>query len=160
VEPSPIRAVARGLGPATLAVGVLAFAVARVEVARDEREFARLQEQAAASGSPGGLPARPTAAMMFWRIGNPDTQTGKDRARGREGDDADVSFQGRVRAAARALRAAGRENGHDVTPWLPTRTDMEAIASCTSTADAVCADVVEQLRRGCTQERVECVLPR
>jgi methylthioribose-1-phosphate isomerase len=89
--PQPIRAVARGLGPAIVAAAILALAVARSEVARDEQQFRRLQTAAEAAGTPGVLEARPTAATLFWRAGNPDRPR-EDRSVRRETDEADAPF--------------------------------------------------------------------
>ena len=71
MEAEPIRVVAAGLGPAIVLGAVVAFAVARHEVAEDEAEFARRQAAAEATGIPDRL-ERPTALMRFWKVGNPD----------------------------------------------------------------------------------------
>ena len=71
MDGEPIRVVADGLGPAMVLVAILAFAVARHEVAEDEAEFARRQAAAEATGIPDRL-ERPTALMRFWKVGNPD----------------------------------------------------------------------------------------
>jgi hypothetical protein len=156
--PQPIRGVVVGLGPALVAIGLLALGVAGIGVAGDQREFTRLQAAAEAAGSPGGVAPRPTAAMLFWHVGSPDNPPREERPR-RRSDEDDTPFQAQVRAAARTLRAAGETSGHDVSAWTPSRAEMKAISSCTSTAEPLCAYVVEQLRRGCANEKVACSLP-
>jgi hypothetical protein len=71
LEGQPIRVVADGLGPAIVLAAILAFVVARHQVAEDEAEFARRQAAAEATGIPDRI-ERPTALMRFWKVENPD----------------------------------------------------------------------------------------
>ena len=71
MEAEPIRVVAQGLGPAIVIAAILAFAVARHEIAEDQADFARRQAAVEATGIPD-RPAPPTALMRFWKVGNPE----------------------------------------------------------------------------------------
>jgi hypothetical protein len=81
VTPAPIPAVVRGLGPVIVLAAIVALVVARFDVVRDEKEFARLQIAATVSGKPGRLSRRPTAAQLFWKVENPDKAPRAERPR-------------------------------------------------------------------------------